>query len=92
VLAYLARYTHRVPITNSRLVRIAGEEVAFTWKDYADSGRLREMTLPGEEFRRRFLLHVLPDRFVRIRYYGPIGATLSAVGLRGCLKSFDITC
>jgi len=44
--------------------------VTFTWKDYADSGRQREMTLPGEEFLRRFLLHVLPDRFVRIRYYG----------------------
>src|SRR5262249_47657998 len=70
VLAYLARYTHRVAITNSRLVRIEGDEVAFTWKDYADHGRQREMTLTGEEFLRRFLLHVLPDRFVRIRYYG----------------------
>ena len=57
-------------ITNSRLVRIEGEEVTFTWKDYADQGRQREMTLSGEEFLRRFLLHVLPDRFVRIRHYG----------------------
>jgi hypothetical protein len=70
VLAYLARYTHRVAITNSRLVRIEGEAVTFTWKDYADHERQREMTLTGEEFLRRFLLHVLPDRFVRIRYYG----------------------
>jgi hypothetical protein len=70
VLAYLARYTHRIAITNSRRVRLAGEEVTFTWKDYADDDRLREMTLSGEEFLRRFLLHVLPDRFVRIRYYG----------------------
>lgn len=70
VLAYLARYTHRIAITNSRLVRLEGEEVTFTWKDYADDDRLREMTLTGEEFLRRFLLHVLPDRFVRIRYYG----------------------
>jgi hypothetical protein len=70
VLAYLARYTHRIAITNSRLVRLEGEQVTFTWKDYADHDRMREMTLSGEEFLRRFLLHVLPDRFVRIRYYG----------------------
>lgn len=70
VLAYLARYTHRVAISNSRLVRLEGEEVTFTWKDYGDQDRVREMTLSGEEFLRRFLLHVLPDRFVRIRYYG----------------------
>ena len=70
VLHYLARYTHRIAITNSRLVRLEGEEVTFTWKDYADHDRIREMTLSGEEFLRRFLLHVLPDRFVRIRYYG----------------------
>ncbi len=70
VLAYLARYTHRVAISNHRLVRLEGEEVTFTWKDYAQGQSLREMTLSGEEFLRRFLLHVLPDRFVRIRYYG----------------------
>jgi len=70
VLAYLARYTHRVAISNPRLVRLEGEEVTFTWKDYAQGQRIREMTISGEEFLRRFLLHVLPDRFVRIRYYG----------------------
>ena len=70
VLAYLARYTHRAAISNSRLVGLAEETVTFTWKDYADHDRRREMTLPGEEFLRRFVLHVLPDRFVRIRYYG----------------------
>src|SRR6185295_18526702 len=70
VLAYLARYTHRVAITNQRLVRLEGDSVVFTWKDYAHGGVQREMSLPAEEFIRRFLLHVLPDRFVRIRYYG----------------------
>jgi hypothetical protein len=70
VLAYLARYTHRVAISNQRLVRLEGEGVTFTWKDYARGQRLENMTLSGEEFLRRFLLHVLPDRFVRIRYYG----------------------
>lgn len=70
VLAYLGRYTHRVALSNSRLVRIDDEGVTFTWKDYADQDRIREMTLSGEEFLRRFLLHVLPERFVRIRYFG----------------------
>jgi hypothetical protein len=70
VLAYLARYTHRVAISNSRLVRLAGGRVTFTYKDYTQGGRVREMTLPVAEFIRRFLLHVLPEGFVRIRYYG----------------------
>ena len=70
VLAYLARYTHRVALTNQRLVMMTDEEVTFTWKDYADAETQRQMTLSGEEFLRRFLLHVLPERFVRIRYFG----------------------
>jgi hypothetical protein len=70
VLAYLARYTHRVAISNSRLVRLENGRVSFTYKDYTQGGRVREMTLPVPEFIRRFLLHVLPESFVRIRYYG----------------------
>jgi hypothetical protein len=70
VLGYLARYTHRVAISNSRLVRLEEGQVTFTYKDYAQGGKVREMTLPAEEFIRRFLLHILPERFVRIRYYG----------------------
>jgi hypothetical protein len=70
VLGYLARYTHRVAISNSRLVRVDADEVVFTWKDYAHGGRRRELSLSAHEFIRRFLLHVLPDHFVRIRYYG----------------------
>lgn len=71
VLAYLARYTHRVAISNHRLLQLdGGGKVSFTYKDYAQGGRRREMTLPAEEFTRRFLLHVLPEGFVRIRYYG----------------------
>ncbi len=86
VLAYLARYTHRVAISNSRLVRLEGEEVTFTWKDYADHGRMREMTLSGEEFLRRFLLHVLPDRFVRTRYYGLLANRNREKALELCRK------
>lgn len=70
VLGYLARYTHRVALSNRRLVRLERDEVTFTYKDYRQEGRLRQMTLPAEEFIRRFLLHILPDRFVRIRYFG----------------------
>ena len=72
VLAYLSRYTHRVAISNSRLVAFDGERVAFTWKDYRANGavRCKLMTLDADEFIRRFLVHVLPDGFHRIRHYG----------------------
>jgi hypothetical protein len=70
VLKYLARYTHRVALSNHRLVGLSNDQVTFRYKDYSQGGRVREMTLPAQEFIRRFLLHVLPDRFVRIRHYG----------------------
>ena len=70
VLGYLARYTHRVAITNHRLVAFDGERVTFRWKDYAQGNKKRMMTLAAPEFLRRFLLHVLPRGFVRIRSFG----------------------
>jgi hypothetical protein len=72
VLAYLSRYTHRVAITNSRLVASDDNGVTFKWKDYRAKGRARHktMTLPAHEFIRRFLIHVLPNGFHRIRHYG----------------------
>jgi hypothetical protein len=72
VLAYLSRYTHRIAIANSRLVAFDGERVTFKWKDYrAKTGaRYKLMTLDADEFIRRFLIHVLPDGFHRIRHYG----------------------
>jgi putative transposase/transposase-like zinc-binding protein len=72
VLAYLSRYTHRVAISNRRLVSLDERGVSFRWKDYRAKGRTRQktMTLVPEEFMRRFLLHVLPDGFHRIRHYG----------------------
>jgi hypothetical protein len=72
VLAYLARYTHRVAIANSRLIAFDGRSVTFKWKDYRASGKARYkvMTLAAGEFIRRFLLHVLPQGFHRIRHYG----------------------
>jgi hypothetical protein len=70
VLHYLARYTHRVAISNHRLVSFAEGKVTFRWKDYAHRNKSRLMTLAAEEFLRRFLLHVLPRGFVRIRFFG----------------------
>jgi hypothetical protein len=72
VLAYLSRYTHRVAISNSRLLAMDERGVSFRWKDYRAKGRTRHkaMTLSPQEFMRRFLLHVLPGGFHRIRHYG----------------------
>jgi hypothetical protein len=72
VLAYLSRYTHRIAIANSRLVAFDGERVTFKWKDYRAKGeaRYKLITLDADEFIRRFLIHVLPDGFHRIRHYG----------------------
>jgi hypothetical protein len=70
VLHYLARYTHRVAISNHRLVGFANGQVTFRWKDYARGNQHRLMTLTAEEFLRRFLLHALPRSFVRIRCFG----------------------
>jgi hypothetical protein len=70
VLKYLARYTHRVAISNQRLVALDDGRVTFRWKNYAHAGEPATMTLPAEEFIRRFLLHVLPSGFVKVRHYG----------------------
>ena len=72
VLAYLSRYTHRVAIANRRLISVDDDKVTFTWKDYRAEGveRYKVMTLPIHEFIRRFLIHVFPKRFHRIRHYG----------------------
>jgi hypothetical protein len=70
VLRYLGRYTHRVAISNHRLLTFQQEHVTFRWKDYARGGKQGEMTLSATEFLRRFFLHVLPKGFVRIRHFG----------------------
>jgi hypothetical protein len=70
VLKYLARYVHRVAISNSRLRQVTAQTVTFAYKDYRQKGREKELTLSGAEFARRFLQHVLPRGFVRVRHYG----------------------
>lgn len=73
VLDYVGRYTHRVAISNHRLLEIENDQVRFEWKDYRTAGQVKTMTLSADEFIRRFLLHVLPNGFQRIRYYGFLG-------------------
>jgi hypothetical protein len=70
LLQYLARYTHRVAISNHRLIAFDGQSVTFRWKDYAHGNKKRKMTISADEFLRRFLLHTLPRGFVRIRFFG----------------------
>lgn len=70
LMDYLGRYTHRVALSNDRLVKINGNQVTFRWRDSADDNKIKWLTLEAFEFIRRFLLHVLPDQFVKIRYYG----------------------
>jgi hypothetical protein len=73
VVDYVGRYTHRVAISNHRIVDIEGGLVQFTWRDYRDNNQQKTMTLSADEFIGRFLLHVLPSGFQRIRYYGFLG-------------------
>lgn len=82
VLKYLARYTHRIAISNHRLIEADEKHVRFTWKDYRKAKRSRVMQLEIAEFARRFLLHVLPERFVKIRYYGLLAQSQRAVCLQ----------
>jgi len=70
VLAYLGRYTHRVALSNDRLVELGDGYVRFRWKDYADHDRVKILTLEADEFLRRFLLHIVPRGFMRIRHFG----------------------
>ena len=93
VLKYLARYTHRVAISNGRLLQFSDNEVTFNYKDYAAGNVTKKMTLDIREFARRFLLHVLPRGFVRIRYYGFLANGCRAKKLELCrrLLSADMT-
>ena len=73
VIQYLGRYTHRVAISNERIVKVTEDTVTFKWRDYKDNNKMKEMTISVEEFIRRFLLHILPPKFMKIRYYGILG-------------------
>ncbi|SAL07494.1 Putative transposase [Caballeronia calidae] len=90
VLDYLGRYTHRVAISNNRLLAFDGHTVQFRWKDYRHESRQRTMTLTADEFIRRFLLHVLPDGFKRIRSYGWLANRHRADKLATCRQLLGV--
>lgn len=86
VLKYLARYTHRVAISNSRLLKLAEGRVTFRCKDYADDHQQKTMTLDVVQFLRRFVLHVLPKAFMKIRHYGLLASRQRAAKLQECRR------
>src|SRR5437899_3079066 len=90
VLRYLGRYTHRVAISNHRLISFDGDHVRFRWRDYAHGNKKRKMTLSAEEFIRRFLLHVLPKGFVRIRHCGFMANYQRSASLNICRQLLDM--
>lgn len=90
VINYLGRYTHRVAISNHRIKSIEEGKVTFSYKDYRDSNKVKEMTLGAEEFIRRFLLHILPDNFYKIRYYGILSSRKKKTKLSRCKRILGV--
>jgi hypothetical protein len=90
VVEYLSRYTHRVAISNERIVRLEQDRVTIRYRDYADGDKIKEMSLDALEFIRRFLLHILPDQFVKIRYYGILSARNRNTKLLKCKELFGV--
>ena len=84
VVEYLGRYTHRVAISNSRIKRVENGNVVFEWKDYREDGKRKLMALPTEEFIRRFMLHILPENFYKIRYYGLLSSRSKQKAIARC--------
>lgn len=89
IVNYLGRYTHRVAISNDRIISMEDDQVIFKWKDYRESGRIKTMTLPATEFIRRFMLHVLPKGFCKIRYYGILASRNRNEVLLKCRKTLS---
>lgn len=90
VIDYLGRYTHRVAISNHRICHLEDGKVTFKWRDYSDQNKNKLMTLDALEFIRRFLLHVLPHRFVKIRHYGILSNRNSETKIKRCKEILDI--
>ena len=89
VLQYLARYTHRVAISNHRIVNVENDAVTFRWKDYRHGSQVRTLTVSADEFLRRFLLHVLPRGFVRIRFFGFLANRRRTGDLPCCRRALE---
>lgn len=86
VLDYVGRYTHRVAISNNRLLDVEEDQIRFKWKDYRHGDQIKTMNLSADEFIRRFLMHVLPNGFHRIRYYGFLGNRHRGEKLAACRR------
>lgn len=84
VVEYLGRYTHRVAISNNRILKLENGNVTFKWRDYKNNNQQKLMTISAEEFIRRFLIHILPDRFMKIRHYGLLGNRNKTTKLKLC--------
>jgi predicted Zn-ribbon and HTH transcriptional regulator len=89
VLSYLGRYTHRVAISNNRIKGIVNDKVIFEWKDYRENNTKKEMRLTSTEFIRRFMLHILPEGFFKIRYYGILSSRSKKKALKRCREILD---
>jgi hypothetical protein len=92
VIDYLGRYTHRVAISNRRLLALENGEVSFAWKDYREAGQTKVMTVSAEEFIRRFLQHALPPGLQRIRYYGFLANCHRARKIELCRRLLATPC
>ena len=90
VLDYLGRYTHRVALSKDRIIKVENGEVTLSYRDRKDGGRKKTMTLEAQEFIRRFLLHVLPDGFMRIRHFGFLANRSKKHALTRCRKLLDL--
>jgi hypothetical protein len=86
VLEYLGRYTHRVAISNNRILSCENDKVKFKWRDYADKNKEKIMEITTEEFIRRFIMHILPSKFVKIRHYGILSNRNRSTKLEKCKK------
>ena len=91
VMDYLGRYTHRVALSNDRLVKREGSQVTFRWRDSADGNKIKWISLEAFEFIRRFLLHVLPDQYVKIRYYGILSHRTRKKKLLTCRRLLGVS-
>lgn len=90
VVQYLGRYTHRVAISDNRIIKVDNKNVVFKWRDYKDKNKEKIMTLKADEFIRRFTMHILPDRFVKIRHYGILGNRNKKLKFKRCLEIFRV--
>lgn len=90
VIEYLGRYTHKVAITEHRIVKVTDQEVAFRWKDYRSNGKQKVLTLSRKEFIRRFAMHIVPHKFVRIRHYGILANRHKKAKLAQCRKALKV--